>query len=127
MIDSALEDYLLMKIESLEEEGCSVVSVVEDLTYENFREFSESVDRLLDEGVMDLIIDLESVNYITSRGLGTIVGAYTVLKRRGGNLIISGANEDIKKSLRITHLDKIIPVVENRGMAVQLLKAPEAN
>ena len=114
-----------MKIESLEEDGYSVVSLTEDLTYENFREFSTSVDALLDEGVMDLIIDLEKVNYITSRGLGTIVGAYTVLKRRGGNLIISGANEDIKKSLRITHLDKIIPVVENKSMAIQLLKAPE--
>lgn len=111
-----------MKIESFEEDGCNVLQIIEDLTHDNFREFSQAIDHLLDEGIMDLVIDLAKVNYITSRGLGAIVGAYTVLKRRGGSLVLSGANEDIKKSLSITHLDKIIPVVDTIGMAIKLLK-----
>lgn len=113
-----------MKIEVGEENGVCVVHLGEEITCDNHRAFAETVDNILDEGTMDVVLDLSNVNYITSRGLGTIVGAYTVLKRRGGNLILAGANDEVLRSLAITRLDKVLTLVPSRAAALKALRTP---
>lgn len=113
-----------MKIDVAEEGEVCVVNLGEEITCDNHRAFAETVDNILDEGTMDVVLDLSNVNYITSRGLGTIVGAYTVLKRRGGNLVLAGANEEVLRSLAITRLDKVLTLVPNRAAALKSLTTP---
>lgn len=114
-----------MKIEVGEENGVCVIHLGEEITCDNHRAFTDRIDNILEEGTMDVILDLSNVNYITSRGLGTIVGAYTVLKRRGGNLILAGANEEVTRSLAITRLDKVLTLVPSRAAALKALRTPE--
>ncbi|MBI4860051.1 MAG: STAS domain-containing protein [Candidatus Riflebacteria bacterium] len=115
-----------MNMESGEEQGFHVVTLLEDITCDNFSAFNHAIDRILDDGAMDLIIDLKGVHYITSRGLGTIVGAYAVLKRRGGNLVLAAAGEEVMKALIITRLDKLLMLVPNKETALQQLKPSSA-
>jgi anti-anti-sigma factor len=111
-----------MKIDVAEEKGICVVTVNEEITCDNHRAFSETFDGILDDGTMDVILDLANVNYITSRGLGTIVGAYTVLKRRGGNLVLAGTSDDVMRALTITRLDKVLLLAANRSAAFKTLE-----
>lgn len=114
-----------MKIEVGEESDVCVVHLGEEITCDNHRKFADTIDGILDEGTMDVVLDLSNVNYITSRGLGTIVGAYTVLKRRGGNLVLAGANDEVLRSLAITRLDKVLTLVPSRAAALKSLRTPE--
>ena len=114
-----------MKIDVGEEMDVCVVHLGEEITCDNHRKFADTIDSILDEGTMDVVLDLSNVNYITSRGLGTIVGAYTVLKRRGGNLVLAGANEEVLRSLAITRLDKVLTLVPSRAAALKSLRTPE--
>jgi anti-sigma B factor antagonist len=108
-------------IEIGEEHGVCVVSIQEEITCDNHRSFADAIDTILDDGSLDVVLDLVNVNFITSRGLGTIVGAYTVLKRRGGNLVLAGANEEVLRSLAITRLDKVLTLVASRAAAFKTL------
>jgi anti-sigma B factor antagonist len=110
-----------MKLEIGEEHGVCVVAIQEEITCDNHRAFADAIDTILDDGSLDVVLDLVNVNFITSRGLGTIVGAYTVLKRRGGNLVLAGANEEVLRSLAITRLDKVLTLVPNRATAFKTL------
>ena len=114
-----------MKIEVGEESGVCVVHLGEEITCDNHRAFADTIDGILDDGTMDVVLDLSAVNYITSRGLGTIVGAYTVLKRRGGNLVLAGANDEVLRSLAITRLDKVLTLTASRAAALKSLRTPE--
>ena len=114
-----------MKIEVAEEKGVCVVTLNEEVTCDNHRAFTDTIDGILDDGIMDVILDISNVSYITSRGLGTIVGAYTVLKRRGGNLVLAGANDEVQRSLSITRLDKVLTMAASRAAAIKTLQSSE--
>lgn len=89
----------------------TLVKVEEDITYANVREFFATLDEIIENDVLDVVLDLEDVPYITSRGLGAIVHSYTVLSKRGGTLIVVTDSEDVLSSFAVTKLDKILSLV----------------
>ena len=64
----------------------------------------------IDEGCMDVIIDLENVGFIDSSGLGVLVGVLKRIRENDGSLRLAAANESIVKVLMITGLDKVFPL-----------------
>lgn len=115
-----------MKLTTKEVDNYTVVHVCEDITYSNVREFFAQLDQLVENDVLDVVLDLGDVPYITSRGLGAIVHTYTVLSKRGGNLIIVTSCDDVLESFSMTKLDKILTIVPDRDQAADLLKRAAA-
>ena len=64
----------------------------------------------LDDGCMDVVIDLERIGFIDSSGLGVLVSALRKVKEQGGTMRIVCTRESILKIFRITGLDKVFPV-----------------
>lgn len=87
-----------------------IVVVGEDITHQNVREFSAYLDRLIERGSSSLVLDLGLVPYVTSRGLGAIVSAFTVLKKRGGNLVVLNPQPEVRRSFELTRLDRIMEI-----------------
>jgi len=56
------------------------------VTVETEPQLTETVRSLIECGQRRFVLDLGSVPYIDSVGLGAIVGAYTAARRRGGDL-----------------------------------------
>ena len=54
------------------------VSVAGELDVSTADEFKEYLHKLIDKGIRNIILDLESLDYIDSTGLGVIIG---ILKR----------------------------------------------
>ena len=100
-----------MKLSTKECDGYTLVKVEEDITYANVREFFATLDDIIENDVLDVVLDMEDVPYITSRGLGAIVHSYTVLSKRGGTLIVVSDSEDVLSSFAVTKLDKILSIV----------------
>jgi anti-sigma B factor antagonist len=67
----------------------------------------------IDEGCLDLIVDLDGVGFIDSSGLGALVSGLRRVKERSGSLRVVCTKENILKVFRITGLDKVFPIVSS--------------
>lgn len=55
-------------------------------------------------------IDFEQVEFISSAALGAMVTLNTELARLGGRLVVINLNENAMQVIKLTRLDKLIPV-----------------
>jgi len=111
-----------MFIDVSEKDGVRVVRVEGEIRTEDARTLGKTFEDLLDEGDLDLVLDLESVGYVTSAGLGHIVSIAAVLRRRGGNLAVCSLQGDVRKAFAVTRIDKVVEVLPNVDAAVDALK-----
>lgn len=71
-----------------------------------------------------IIADFESVQYISSAALGAMVTLNTELAKRGGRLVMINLSDDAMQVIKLTKLDKLIPVEKDIAKAQKrLLKA----
>jgi anti-sigma B factor antagonist len=57
-----------------------------------------------------LVVDLASLEFIDSSGLGVLVGAYKRTRPHSGAVCLLSPSDRIAKMLRITGLDRVFPV-----------------
>lgn len=70
----------------------------------------ERLHQLLEKQMTDIEIDCDSLQYIDSTGLGTLIGIRGKMSAENRKLILTNLQPNVKKLLRITGLDKIFIV-----------------
>lgn len=70
----------------------------------------EELVSAIEDGCVNLIVDLEKVGFIDSSGLGVLVSALRRARERDGVVRIVCTRDNILKIFRITGLDKVFPV-----------------
>jgi len=68
-----------------------------------------------------IIADFEPVQYISSAALGAMVTLNTELAKRGGRLVLINLSDDAMQVIKLTKLDKLIPVEKNIAKAQKRL------
>ena len=63
------------------------------------------------EGFKNIILDLSEVEFIDSSGLSAILTGNRLCKDAGGTFVLAGANDAVKKLLRISQLEAILNVI----------------
>ncbi len=111
-----------MKIERSEENGVTVL-VLEGVIRlgESALGFSAYLDDLLEEGVPAVLMDLSSIDYMDSTGLGEFVGYLQRFTEQGRRLALLNPQRRIHSLLKLTGLDRIFSVYENRELAIREL------
>jgi anti-sigma B factor antagonist len=95
------------------------------LTVDGKLKMGESVDRFralwneaVGSGAKVLIIDVSNVPVVDSSGLGSLMRCYSALKAVGGRVKLVGANEVIRQTLSVTHLDKLFSFYDDEASAL---------
>lgn len=111
-----------LKVEqSSPREGITTVSLQGEVdVYTSPRVKQEIVD-LLNAGKSRLVIDLNSVEYLDSTGLGVLIGGLKRAKERDGDLKLVCDNQRILRVFEITGLTKIFDIVPTEAEAVARL------
>ncbi len=86
------------------------------------QEFFSSMQRFIQKGHMDIVLDLSSVEFVDSTGLGAIVRCLKELEGHG-LLVLCGVNEMVLSLLKMTHLDDIFIQAVDRDEAFKRLGA----
>jgi anti-sigma B factor antagonist len=74
---------------------------------------------LVDEGALNIVVDMEKVDFLDSTGLGVLVEGLKRVKTRGGNLTLVATQDKILKIFDITGLNKAFPIFGTRDQAVE--------
>jgi anti-anti-sigma factor len=72
------------------------------------REIEGLINSLINDGVRKLVLDLTHVEVVDSAGLGIIMRASGEIEQVGGQLRISGANEQVQRLFHTTHTEAIL-------------------
>jgi anti-sigma B factor antagonist len=78
---------------------------------------------VVDAGHTHVIADLSAVRFMDSTGLGVLVGGLKRVLARDGALRLAGAGRDVLRLLRITGLDRVLPVYPSIEQAEQTAHA----
>jgi anti-sigma B factor antagonist len=80
------------------------------------REVAEDLYALVDQhGMIDLVVDLAGVRFLSSETLGTLVGLQRKARAAGGKIVLTGLGPNIARMLRITRLDSVLTIQEQTG------------
>jgi anti-sigma B factor antagonist len=82
----------------------------------------DKINSLLAAGKKKLLLNLESVPYIDSAGLGEVVRTYTTVSRQGGSLKLLNLTKRIEDLLSITELLTVFDTYDNEAEAVKSYK-----
>ena len=74
------------------------------------------------EGVSKLIVDLSDVETCDSSGLSAILVANRIVHSTGGSMRLAAPSEKVYSLIKITQLDRVLPVCETVDEAFEELK-----
>ncbi len=86
------------------------------------QEFHKMIKDFLAEGKKNIIVNLGSVKFMNSTGLGMLIGAFTSVKNAGGKFVIAKATEKINSLLVMTKLITIFENYETIEKAIESFK-----
>ena len=108
-----------MDLATREDGGVTIITVTGDLVIGDAESnFKKAVTRLLEEGRVNLLIDLSAVGFLDSSGLGALVRALTNSQKEGGQTKLLNAGPQIRKLLQMTKLDSVFEIHEDMETAV---------
>jgi len=103
-------------------EGVAVIELGGEVdVYTSPRLKQEMVD-LLNRGLVNLVVDLNGVEYLDSTGLGVLIGGLKRAREREGDLRLICDNMRILRIFEITGLTKIFDIDRSEAEALDKLK-----
>ena len=103
---------------SKERGGVVVVAVDGQLIVGNRQELKQRILDALDAGGRKFLIDFTRTGYIDSSGLGVLVSLSKKIRDQGGDLRLSGLNEDLKTLFELTKLDTLFAISDTPAEAL---------
>jgi anti-sigma B factor antagonist len=112
---------LALRVE--EREGWTVVRASGDLDLTTAPRLREQLVQVITGGQPQIVLDLQSVDFIDSTGLGVLVGLLKRTRSQGGDLRLVSQRTGLRKLLELTALERAFPlaasvddaIVEPRG------------
>ena len=85
---------------------------------ESEQEFRQQVQNQIDAGVKQLAINLSGVPEMDSSGVGSVVRAFTQVKKAGGRCTFFAPTKRVLQLLKMVRLDSILDIVDDEAAAL---------
>ena len=114
-----------MNISQRSVQGVCVLDIDGPITLgaEGSEKLGDKVRSVLQAGDKQVLLNLASVAYIDSAGLGELVNAYTTVKKQGGSLKLVGVTKKLKDLLVITKLATVFDSFDSEAAALESFQA----
>jgi len=108
-----------LEIQQREREGIIILDLSGRLTVgDEVSTYRERLQKLIESGRTNIILNLKDVDYIDSTGLGALVMSYTSLQRAGGKIKLLNLSRRGIQLLVMTKLTTIFEVFDDEQNAI---------
>ncbi|RPI05808.1 MAG: anti-sigma factor antagonist [Ignavibacteriae bacterium] len=83
---------------------------------------NDFLHQLITEQKNHVVVDLKSVSFINSSGLGMLIGGLTTMRHSGGELKLARASKKVENLLEMTKLLKVFDLHKNVNNAIASFK-----
>ena len=77
------------------------------------------VDGLVQQGRVNVVLDMTDVTRMDSAGIGMLVGKYMTVKNRGGMLRLLHLTDRTSRLLHVTRLETVFEIFEHEDAALK--------
>jgi anti-sigma B factor antagonist len=102
-------------------EGVAVIALSGEADVYTSPRIKQEIVDLLNNGTTKLVVDLTSVEYLDSTGLGVLIGGLKRARERDGDLKLICDNLRILRIFEITGLTKIFDIYRSEAEALEKL------
>ncbi|MCK4947852.1 MAG: STAS domain-containing protein [Candidatus Aureabacteria bacterium] len=95
-----------------------IIRVTGSLDAYSFPEFEDKIRGILDKDGINLMFDFANLEYISSAGLGAMMGFAKIAREKKGDLVIFNPTPKINSIINILGLSKFIKVFDNEKTAL---------
>ena len=92
------------------------------MAYATLEELQSALRDRIEAGTRKMVIDLASVSFLDSFGIGVIVATARKMSEKSGQLKLCGVGDRVMMSLTITRLDRTLDIVADEQEAVRSLR-----
>lgn len=101
-----------MKLNIKSENGTAVAQLSGEIDHHSAKELRAELDRFVITMQPEVLaIDLSSITFMDSSGIGLIIGRYKLMKECGGKLEIRSPQPYIRRVLRLSGIERIVKIV----------------
>jgi anti-anti-sigma factor len=108
-----MSSFVSPRMEVSRTEGQTIVRLVEcrSITEGNAELLGTELDELINKTpTQHLILDVQSVDFISSVGLGKLIGIHGRLRKGGGRLTLRNPRPMVREILAVTCLDQVLDI-----------------
>ncbi len=106
--------------------GCTVIEVGGEIDVYTAPKLRERLVSLVEEGSYQLIVDMESVEFLDSTGLGVLVGGLKRVRAHEGWIDLVCTQSRILRIFRITGLNRVFSIYDTVPDALAAHDVPHA-
>ena len=109
-----------MRIEERTVGDVKVLDVSGQITIDQgHMQLKDKINSLVGQGTERILINLGSVSYVDSTGLGELVAAFTTMSKSGGQMKLVNVTKRINDLLVITKLVNVFDTFDNEQAAIE--------
>lgn len=98
--------------------GTTIVAVGGEIDVYTAPKLRDKITELVADGVYTIVIDMESVEFLDSTGLGVLVGGLKKVRAHAGSLELICTQDRLLKIFRITGLAKVFVIHDSADGAL---------
>ena len=107
-----------MKISTELDEGVTIIAFEGSLDTNTAPDAESAIDEIVQGGATKLLVDFESLDYISSAGLRVLLATAKKLNPAGGSLRLCGLNENVNEVFEISGFSTILQIFNDRSGAL---------
>lgn len=82
------------------------------LGYDNHKEFTEAMSRIINEGGKHFIFDMERLVYLSSWGIGSLLSASARIRKLSGTVKLANVHREVTHILNVMQLVKVFDICD---------------
>lgn len=112
----------LLRIHTGTVDGTAFMTIAGELDSSNVDQLKTAAQRLFNSGEKNLIIDMRAVTYMDVSGYHALIDIREMATSKGGQLVLVGFGEQVKRVVTILSLDRLMTIVDNFDQAIARIR-----
>ena len=110
-----------LKIErSAPADGVALLVAQGEIDAHSFEEVEDAVNDAVDEGITKILVDLEGVSYMSSAGIGVLIGSMNeVVDGQGGHFILISPTRGVMEVLESMGFTEVFTIADSLEQAME--------
>jgi anti-sigma B factor antagonist len=108
----------MLEVREDHDDGVMTLTIEGELDLATAPKVRDPLERAIESGISRIVVDMLGCGFIDSTGLGVLLHAAKRLEEKDGAMALVCVDDQIKRLLELTMIDRTIPVFDTRERAL---------